>query len=379
VAVGALVGWLGVVAFRRLRLATEGLYPVASLAIAGIAYGLADSLHGSGFLSVYLAGLALGSAPIPAKLSITAFHEGLAWIAQVAMFLTLGLLVFPGQLDEVALEGAALALVLMFFARPLAAAIAGLPGRYSAPETVVLGWAGLRGALPVVLATFPVIADVPRSLEFLNIVFFVVLLSTLLDAGAIRRLGADTLEHSVSAEDALVGAHVRDLNLPRDALVSLIVRDSGAVAPRGSTRIRAGDRLQILIPHELVRHLVALSERWRSGPIGPAARPPARPRGSPPLFAVRPWKSADGDSAAPDALLGQPVVARIRERRDAPGALVLLADGRYAVTGELLAVGSRRALIGWARRRIQLAEGDERSWLQGVIGSLASDPGLQSG
>jgi potassium/hydrogen antiporter len=192
--VGVLVGVLGVLAFRRVRLETEGLYPVASIALAALAYGAADSLHGSGFLAVYLAGLALGSARVPAKQTVLAFHHGLAWVAQLAMFLMLGLLVFPSQLGPVAVKGTALALVVVFAARPVAAAAATAFGRYTASERVVLGWAGLRGAVPVVLATFPVIARVPHSLEFFNIVFFAVLLSTLLQGSTFeplaRRLGA---------------------------------------------------------------------------------------------------------------------------------------------------------------------------------------------
>jgi potassium/hydrogen antiporter len=192
--IGAAIGVLGVLAFRRARLETEGLYPVASIAVAALAYGAADSLHGSGFLAVYLAGLALGSARIPAKRTVLAFHHGLAWIAQLAMFLVLGLLVFPSQLGPVALKGTALALVVVFVARPLAAAVATALAGYSVAERVVLGWAGLRGAVPVVLATFPVIAHVHRSLEFFNIVFFAVLLSTLLQGSTFeplaRRLGA---------------------------------------------------------------------------------------------------------------------------------------------------------------------------------------------
>jgi potassium/hydrogen antiporter len=191
--IGVAIGVLGVLAFRRARLETEGLYPVASIAVAALAYGAADSLHGSGFLAVYLAGLALGSARIPAKRTVLAFHHGLAWIAQLAMFLVLGLLVFPSQLGPVALKGTALALVVVFVARPLAAAVATALAGYSVAERVVLGWAGLRGAVPVVLATFPVIAHVHRSLEFFNIVFFAVLLSTLLQGSTFeplaRRLG----------------------------------------------------------------------------------------------------------------------------------------------------------------------------------------------
>src|SRR5215212_5388440 len=121
---GGVVGWLAVQALRRTRLASAGLYPVASLAVAALAFGAADALHGSGFLAVYLVGLALGTAAIPAKRTITTFHTGLAWLAQVVMFLALGLLVFPSELPPVALEGTILAFVVAFVARPLATMLA---------------------------------------------------------------------------------------------------------------------------------------------------------------------------------------------------------------------------------------------------------------
>jgi potassium/hydrogen antiporter len=197
-AVGAIVGFVAVHALRRMRLATSGLYPVASLATVALAYGGADALHGSGFLSAYLAGLALGSAAIPAKQTITAFHQGLAWVAQLTMFVTLGLLVFPSQLGSVAAKGTALALVIVFIARPLATLVATAFASYTGAERVMLGWAGLRGAVPVVLATFPVIAGVSRSLEFFNVVFFAVVLSALLQGSTFeplaRRLGVTTPE-----------------------------------------------------------------------------------------------------------------------------------------------------------------------------------------
>jgi cell volume regulation protein A len=161
--VGLAIGWLSVQAFKRARLATGGLYPVASLATAGLAYGLADTLHGSGFLAVYLAGLALGGAPIPAKRTVVAFHEGISWVAQLAMFFTLGLLVFPSQLGDVWLEGTVLALVVVGIARPLAAFAATAYFPFTNGERAVLGWAGLRGAVPVVLATFPVIEGIEGS------------------------------------------------------------------------------------------------------------------------------------------------------------------------------------------------------------------------
>jgi potassium/hydrogen antiporter len=187
-AVGLAVGWLAVEGLRRARLGFEAAYPIATLSVAALAYGGAATLHGSGFLAVYLAGLAVGSTTFPAERAVTIFHQGLAGIAQVSMFLVLGLLVFPSQLWGVALEGTVLALVLMFVARPVATFAATAVGQFDLRERVVLAWAGLRGAVPVVLATFPVIAVVSQSLEFFNIVFFAVLLSTLLQGATFEPL-----------------------------------------------------------------------------------------------------------------------------------------------------------------------------------------------
>ena len=305
-AVGVGVGWLGVQAFQRARLATAGLYPVASLAIAALAFGGADTLHGSGFLAVYLAGLALGSAAIPAQQTITAFHQGLAWVAQVGMFLTLGLLVFPHQLPDIWVEGTVLAIVAAALARPLAVFPATLFASFGKRERIVLGWAGLRGAVPVVLATFPVLAEVPGSRELFNIVFFAVLVSTVLqgttfeplaarlgvttsepalprplaEGGTIRRLGAEILEYPIADDDAIVGHRVRDLGLPRDAVVNVIVRDDQAIPPRGTTRLRAGDRIHVLIRQESARELYELRERWHAGPIGRPPRPRADAAGA---------------------------------------------------------------------------------------------------
>jgi potassium/hydrogen antiporter len=397
--VGVAVGWLGQEAFRRARLASAGLYPVASLAVAALAYGGAASLEGSGFLAVYIAGLILGSASIPARQTITNFHDGVAWVAQIAMFVTLGLLVFPSQLDTVALEGAVLAFLLVLVARPLAAAVSTAPFGFSPREQLVLGWAGLRGAVPVVLATFPVIDDVPGSLEFFNIVFFAVLLSTLLqgttfealaerlgvtttepalprplaEAGSVRRLGAEVLEVPVADGDAAVGARVRELGLPRDAVVNVIVREGQAIPPRGSTRLQSGDRLHILVRQEAANVMPGLVERWRSGPVGPPPRPARAPMAHPPVFRVTPWPQDGGDPGQPQSIAGRPIVDRLRIRRDHPGVLAVLSDGRYAVTSPALAVGARDDVIEWARRRLVLADDDERAWLQTVIGALAAD------
>lgn len=399
--VGAAVGWLAVQAFRRARLDTAGLYPVLSLAAMALAYGGADSLEGSGFLAVYIAGLALGTATTPAKRTVTSFHEGLAWVGQLTMFLTLGLLVFPSQLDDVALEGTVVALVLVFVARPVTVWVSTAFAGFSTAERLVLSWAGLRGAVPVVLATFPVIAGVPVGLELFNIVFFAVVLSTLLqgstfepfarrlgvttnepalprpltEAGTIRRLGAEILEFPVAPGDAVVGARVRDLALPREAVVNVIVRGDEAIPPRGSTRLHEGDRLHILLRQESARQVPEWLERWRDGPIGPPPRPARALKGRAPIFVVRRWEpERDGDPARPAAIAGIPVVEQLRIRRDVPGALAALADGRYGVAGPLLMVGGRDDLTRYVRRRLagEVSDG-ERSWLQTVVGALAAD------
>ncbi|WP_354702389.1 K(+)/H(+) antiporter NhaP2 [Paraconexibacter sp. AEG42_29] len=186
--VGIAVGTLAARSLGRSAFTTPGLYPVASLASLMLAYGLAATLHGSGFLAVYLAGLAVGSVKTPERANLVSFHQGLAWVAQVAMFVMLGLLVFPSQLPDAALEGTVLAVVLMLIARPVAAFVGTTGAGLEPGERFLIGWAGLRGAVPVVLATFPVIDGVPNSLEFFNIVFFAVVLSTILQGTTVEAL-----------------------------------------------------------------------------------------------------------------------------------------------------------------------------------------------
>ncbi len=305
---GTAIGWLAARAFLSVRLSSPGLYPVASLATAALAFGAADTAGGSGFLATYLAGLALGSANIPAKRTVTAFHEGMAWVAQLTMFLTLGLLVFPADLDEVAWRGTLLALVVVFVARPLATAVGTLGTGFSLREKGFLGWAGLRGAVPVVLALFPVIEGVPQSETFFNIVFFAVLISTILqgstidvvarrlgvtsdepfrpasilEVGAVRELGAEVVEHVIRPGDAAAGARLRDLGIPRDALVALMIRDKEALLPRGSTRLEPGDRLLVLVRSEVADELPDLLSRWRTGPVHKPVRPQRTYSGSVP-------------------------------------------------------------------------------------------------
>ena len=396
--VGISVGWLAVQALRSTRLASPGLYPVATLSTAGLAYGGAAALHGSGFLAAYLAGLALGSARIPAKQTVTVFHQGLAWVAQIVMFLALGLLVFPGDLGEVWFEGTVLALVLVFLARPLSALVSTAFDRFTLSERLVLGWAGLRGAVPVVLATFAVIEGLDPDREFFNIVFFAVVISTLVqgstvewlarglgvttsepalprplvETGTVRRLGAEIVEYPVGPDDAIAGQLVRELGLPRDALLSVIVRGEEALLPRGSTRIEADDRLHVMVREEVAGDMRDLLERWRLGPVGvqPQRRVPMRAGQA--VFTTRAWTESDGDAGFPKEIAGVPVVEQIRTRRDTRGALVVLEDGRFAVTGPLLAIGGPLQVQRYARRRLSAEEdAAARAWWQEVIGALA--------
>jgi cell volume regulation protein A len=400
--VGVIIGRLAVTALSHVRLSSAGLYPVASIAICTLAFGIADVIHGSGFLAVYLAGLAIGSTDLPAKRTIVTFHEGLAWVAQLAMFFTLGLLVFPSQFGDVALEGTVLAVAAVVVARPLSVFAATMFQGFQVREQLVLGWAGLRGAVPVVLATFPVLAGVPDSERFFNIVFFAVLVSTLLQGTtfeafarrlgvttneralptpltnqrAMQRLGAEVIEFEVGEADAATGVRVRDLGLPRDALLNVIVRGEQAIPPRGSTQIVAGDRLHVLVRQEVAIEFSELLDRWRYGPIGPAPRPPREWRSVPPVSSTRPFDpERDSDPGAPTQVNGIVVLERLRTRRDGvPGALVELEDGRFAVTGPVVMVGSSSALARNAQRRMTYAKDDaEVAWWREVIGAVAAN------
>jgi cell volume regulation protein A len=397
--VGVVVGRVAVAALNRMQMPTDGIYPVATVAIAGIAFGLAEVGHGSGFLATYITALALGSANIPARRTIVAFHEGVGWVAQIGLFVLLGLLVFPGELLEVAIEGLGLAVILIVVARPLAAFLATALSPLDLRERVMLGWAGLRGAAPIWLATFPVTAGVGTGETLFSIVFFVVVTSTLiqgatfeplairlglttdepslprrlLESGRIRRMGGDVVSYRLRPGAAASGHLVRELGLPREALVNVIVREGRAIPPRGSTRLVEGDELHILVRGELRDEVEQLTRLWHEGPVGLPPRPTLPPRGASQVFTVRPGGEFE-DPSSPQAVDGIDVVAILRSRRDRPSALAALADGRFAVvTEKLVAVGGRQALARWCERRAGRA-GDEdpaeRAWWQEVIGAL---------
>jgi potassium/hydrogen antiporter len=295
---GLLIGiGLGVLASLLLpRIPPElaGFAPVATVALAALSYGLADAAGGSGFLCVYIVALVVGNRPMPYRRAIVGFHEGLSYAAEVSLFVVLGLLVFPSRLGDVAVESVALTAVLIFAARPLAVLVSTPFQRFSRPERWFLSWAGLRGAVPIVLATFALSAGISESDTIFNTVFFVVLLSALaqgltlepvakrlglvterrasyrppIEVGAIGRVGAEIIEHRVEAGDAVVGRFVRDTGLPRDAIVMLIVRDGTGIPPRGSSVIEAGDTLYVLVRAGSRREIDDLLDRWENGPGG---------------------------------------------------------------------------------------------------------------
>ena len=392
IAVGRLVRWPS----RRSSSPRPGLYPVASLAAAALAFGSAAALHGSGFLAVYLTGLALGTGTCPPSAG-DAFHEGLAWVAQLGMFLTLGLLVFPSELGEVAWKGTLLALVVVFVSRPLATVVSLIGPRFaSRKDAHRLGRAArcgprraghvpdhrrrpaVRRVLQHRLLRRPALhgaaghddrarralagGDVRRAGADAELV----------EVGAVRELGGDVVEHVIREGDAAAGARLRDLGLPRDALVSLIVRGDEVLLPRGSTRLEAGDRMLVLARREVAGELPAILDRWRKGPVTRPVRPPRTYTGSVPIYTARPWSEADGDPAHPQAVSGVEVVEHVRTRRDVPGALVVLKDGRYAVTGPILMMGPPGQMQTQARRRMARTDDDaEISWWQEVIGACA--------
>ena len=286
-AAGLLLGAAATWVFARIPQAIGHFAPVASVAAAALAFGAADSIGGSGFLAVYLVGLAVGSTPSRYRRQLVGFHEGVAFVAQVVLFIVLGLLVFPHDLPGVALSGLALAVLLVFVARPIAVLASLALSAYTQRERLLLGWAGLRGAVPIVLATFALSSHVPNNETIFNAVFFVVLVSTIAQGTTLEwvagRLGLVSsrppapeaplevdptselvlVPFTVSADDAVDGAAVRELGLPRDALIAVINRKRETVAPRGSTVIHAGDHLFVLAPRKNRGELEDVFARWR--------------------------------------------------------------------------------------------------------------------
>jgi cell volume regulation protein A len=285
--VGAALGALAMWVFGRLPHSIGAFAPVASVAAGALSFGAADVIGGSGFLAVYLVGLAVGSTPSRYRRQLVAFHEGLAFLAQVALFIVLGLLVFPTDLPDIALAGLVLSVLLMLAIRPAAVWASTVLSDFTRNDRLLLGWAGLRGAVPIVLATFVLSADVEHKETIFNAVFFVVVVSTIVQGTTLEwvagRLGLlspappvheaplevghlsklDLVDFAVSSNHAIAGSAVRELGLPRDALIAVVTRGGDTIPPRGSTMVEPGDRLFVLVPRSKRADLEDVFSRWR--------------------------------------------------------------------------------------------------------------------
>ena len=270
-AIGLAAGLAGALGLRRVALPASGLYPIAILALIVAGYGAASIAHASGFLAVYVCALVLGNARLPHGPATRGFAEGVAWLAQIGLFVMLGLLASPARLPGQLLPALAVGTVLVLLARPAAVAGATMPLRVPWRHQAFLSWAGLRGAVPIVLATIPLNARVPGATRLFDIVFIVVVINTLLqgptlpwaarrlkltapaepldvdvEAAPLEALHADLLQAQIPPGSRLHGVEIFELRLPAQANVALIVRGGKGFVPAHTTTLQAGDRLLIV-------------------------------------------------------------------------------------------------------------------------------------
>ncbi|MFB7664081.1 potassium/proton antiporter [Kitasatospora sp. NPDC056138] len=275
-AVGFAIGRLGAYGIKHVALPSSGLYPIAVMSLAVLAYAGGSLLHGSGFLAVYTASVILGNAKLPHGPAVRGFADGLAWIGQIGMFVVLGLLCNPDTMRSAVIPALVIGAVLVFVARPASVLASLTPFRLPWREQALLSWAGLRGAVPIVLATIPLVAEVPQAQEVFNIVFILVVVFTLLQGptlplvarklriseGAMGQdLGIESapLEHlhgrllsvALSGTSRMSGVEVGELRLPAGAAVTLVVRDDSSFVPDKATVLRAGDELLVVTTEEV--------------------------------------------------------------------------------------------------------------------------------
>jgi potassium/hydrogen antiporter len=271
-ALGLLFGKLLVFLANRITLGYDGLYPVMTLAIVFLTYGVTTTLLGNGFLAVYVAGIVAGHKDFVHRRSVIRFHDGVAWLMQITMFLTLGLLVFPSEIPPIMTTGILAAAALIFFARPISIFIGLLPTGYTFREKLFIAWVGLRGAVPIILATFPLIAGIAQADDIFNIVFFVVLTSALIQGASLphvaKWLGVDApvakkpvypieftpvsgfkselKELTIPPGSFMEAKTIVELNLPQEFLIILIARENEFIQPSGGTTLQANDTLIVL-------------------------------------------------------------------------------------------------------------------------------------
>jgi len=292
---GALIGLISgrfiVMVLNRLKLYYEGLYPVFCLASAFLIFGITYLLQGSGFLAVYIAGIVIGNSQIVKKKSLLRFFDGLAWLGQITMFLTLGLLVYPSHLIPVLGMGILLSVFLMFFARPVSVFLSLIFSKYGLYEKSLIAWIGLRGAVPIILATFPLLAGIPYSKLIFNLVFFIVLSSALLQGWSVPLVskilgvsaplenkcaspiefepppGLDTelIEFIVPFESEVINKPIVEVGFPKDCLIVLIVRGEHYIVPSGGTILEPGDTLLFLASKGSLKEINNILQKWKAG------------------------------------------------------------------------------------------------------------------
>ena len=270
-AIGIAVGWFGAWGLRHVALPASGLYPIAVLAIAVTAYAAGALAQGSGFLAVYLASMTLGNAKLPHWPATRGFAEGLGWIAQIGMFVLLGLLVTPHELGDDVWPALVIGLVLTMVARPLSVVLSLAPFRVPWAEQALMSWAGLRGAVPIILATIPMVSGVDGSRRIFNVVFVLVVVYTLvqgptlpwlaralrlgeegeaadlgIESAPLERLRGHLLSVSIPEGSRMHGVEVAELRLPSGSAVTLVVRDGKSFVPLPTTVLRRGDELLVV-------------------------------------------------------------------------------------------------------------------------------------
>lgn len=279
-AIGLAFGWLGGIALRRAALPATGLYPLATVAVCVVAYSSGQLLHASGLLATYVAALVLGNSRLPHRSDTLSFAEGLGWLAQIGLFVLLGLFASPGRLLEAILPGLVAGAVVLLLARPISVVLAVLPFRLPWREQAFLSWAGLRGAVPIVLAMIPLSQGVPGAQRLVDAVFVLVIVLTLVqgatlgplgrwlglakkseaheievDSAPLDELGAELLQVRIQPGSKLHGVYLSELRLPVGATVSLVVREGAGFTPQKTSRLQESDQL-LVVTTSVVRDAV---------------------------------------------------------------------------------------------------------------------------
>lgn len=269
--VGLALGWLGAHALRRAALPATGLYPVATVAVCVLAYASGQLLHASGLLATFVTGVVLGNSRLPHRADTQSFSEGLGWLAQIGLFVLLGMFASPGRMLASLVPGVVAAVVVLLVARPLSVLVSTLPFRLPWREQAFLSWAGLRGAVPIVLATIPLAAGIPGAQPLVDAVFVLVVVLTLaqgttlafvgrklrltggsepaefeVDAAPLDEMGAELLQVRIQPGSRMHGVYLSELRLPEGASMSLLVRAGKGFTPRGTSRLQEGDQLLVV-------------------------------------------------------------------------------------------------------------------------------------